>query len=424
MNAEKEHIHLGLQLAERYRLTKDVATGTLCAVYGGEDVMLERPVIVKAVAPRAVATYRAALDRTNALTHPAMIAIYDAIEHDGWLFVVQEFLPFRALTAHLATGIPASRALDLLAQLARLLAYTHEQDIIHGDLCPDAVLVDRQARIHVNNFCLPSDPVHVATVTAQIAWAAGRERGTTIPPVLPDLTRAAGDVWAAGALIWQLLSAPAPETPEGDEVAWRLPREDVPEEVRALVRRCCYPGEPERIESAWELAEACEELQQRMLAGRPAAAPPTPLSLRAARENAPLDEPLSPFGVPIAREQQVIGGRASNSVFNAPTDPVFADAAATHPAGPVGGEGRGTARPLGAPRLRLPSRPVEDSLSPFASVPPVWEGTHRAGSQRGARATLGTGRVGLVEVLALGCVLFVIFFVLGFLWLGPTVLPR
>lgn len=422
MNAEREHLHLGLHLADRYRLTKDVATGSLCAIYGGEDVTLARPVIVKAVAPRTVTAYRAALERTATLTHPDIVATYDAVEHDGWLFIVQEFLPFRSLAAHLGTGLTAGRTLDLLGQLARLLAYTHEQGVIHGDLRPEAVLVDRQARIHVNNFGLPSDPAYVATVAAQIAWAASRERETTIAPVLPDLSRESGDVWAMGALAWQFLSAPVPDVP-ADDGEWRQVREDVPEAMCALVRRCCYPGEPDALETAWELAEACEAVEQYLQANRPATAPETPLTLRAARERLAVEEPVSPFGVPRSGEPQVIGGRASNSVFNAPTDPIFADAAATHPAGSPGVEG-GQVRPLGAPRLRLPSRPIGESYSPFTSTPPHWDSVRRATAPRGGMATRTPGRVGLIEVLALGCVLFVIFFVIGFLWLGPSVLQH
>lgn len=425
MDTETEHIHLGLRLAERYRLTKDVATGSLCAVYGGEDLMLERPIIVKAVAPRALPLYAEALERTAALTHPAVIATYDAIEHEGWLFVVQEFLPHRALTSYLANGVPSLRAVDLLLQLARLLAYTHDQGVVHGDLRPDAVLVDRTARLHVNNFCLPGDPVYVRILAEQLAFAASREHQTALEPVLPDLTTPAGDVWAAGALIWQLLSVPTHDAPPGEAPgAWRVMRDDVPEALGRLVRRCCYPGEPEPIQTAFALVEACATVRDAMRANQPATLPPTPPGLLALRDGLPLTDPLSPFGRPVPRDPMVVGGRASNSVFNAPTDSIYVDAAQTHPADSAFlAEGRATpSRPMGPPRLSLPSRYIDDPLSPFASDPPLWDSPRRQTIPRDPPSR--RGQVGLVEVLALGGVLFIIFFVLGFLWLGPAVLPR
>lgn len=429
VDPETEHLHLGLRLAERYRLTKDVATGSLCAIYGGDDTVLARHVIIKAIAPRRVPIYREALSRTAELTHPAIIATYDALEHEGWLFVVQEFVPHHALTAHLAAGIPASRALDLLAQLARLLAYTHDQGVVHGDLRPEAVLVDKQARVHVNNFCLPADPAYVQVLAEQLAFAAEHERGSdaTIAPVLPEADSPAGDVWAAGALMWQLLSEPiaaASDDPTAERgEPRRVLRDDVPERVRVLIRRCCYPGEPDPITSAAALIEECEAAQATLQAGRPTAAPSTPLALRLERDGYPPREPISPFRSPLPRDPILVGGRASNSVFNAPTDPIFADAAATHPARPSdsGSSTSGTSRP-GAPRISLPSRPIDRTYEPFVSNPPLWDASPRLARAR--RQTRVGGQVGLLQVLALGCVLFIIFFVIGFLWLGPTVLPR
>ncbi|MGZ3675933.1 MAG: protein kinase domain-containing protein [Ktedonobacterales bacterium] len=106
-----------------------VAQGSLCAVYRGQDTVLHRPIAIKAIEPGMVATYRAALQATSTLSHPAIVATYDAIEHDGWLFLIQEYLQARPLTGYLRAGVPSERAVDLGGQLARVLAYAHAHDV-------------------------------------------------------------------------------------------------------------------------------------------------------------------------------------------------------------------------------------------------------------------------------------------------------
>src|SRR5579859_3471363 len=113
----------GLQLAERYQLDEMVAQGNLCAVYRGQDTVLHRPIAIKAIKPELVTTYRAALQTTSSLSHPAIVETYDAIDYDGWLFLVQEYLHARSLTGYLRAGVPSERAVDLGGQIARVLAY-------------------------------------------------------------------------------------------------------------------------------------------------------------------------------------------------------------------------------------------------------------------------------------------------------------
>ena len=98
---------------------------------------------------------RAAPGTEASVTHSAVIAVFDAVEHDGRLFVVQEHVQAREFSTYLRAGLPIERATDLAAQIARALAYAHAHGVVHGDLTPAAVLVDRRAVLRLNNFGLP-----------------------------------------------------------------------------------------------------------------------------------------------------------------------------------------------------------------------------------------------------------------------------
>jgi serine/threonine protein kinase len=456
----------GLQLADRYHLTDVLAHGALCEVYRGDDLVLRRPVAAKAIPAALAATYRAALHATAALTHPATVALYDAIDHDEWLFLIQEYVPAWPLADYLRTEMPAERAVALMGQLARAIGYAHTQGVVHGDLTPTAVLVDRQAIVRINNFALPADAAYFTTLRRQLAastWqlaptvgpatqpadaddaasrpalSAAAPRAVSAPAALEPSGAepsgaepsgaeplgaessggAAGDVWAIGALLWQLVSEPSAATEGGRQF-----RASVPNVVRKLVGECLVAPEAERIATAEALAERLDAVAAELARFHPTATPLTPPALRAARAAVADmglwadEEPV--FAAPARARQRI--PPPESSIFNAPTDPVLHDVMATQPARHFGDT-------PGAPLFPLPAR-VRDvevgaeappELPPTAASAPVPEWQVRA-RWEDAEPPVARGRLGLPTVLALGVILFVIFFIIGYV--APSLFAR
>jgi serine/threonine protein kinase len=425
VETSRDHTHV--RLARRYQLTESLARGSLCVVYRGDDLVLKRPIAVKVVPASLVATYRSSLRQTAALTHPAVIACYDAIEHNGWLYLIQEYVPARPLTAYIAAGVPVQRAVALAEQITRAVGYAHAQGIAHGDLTPNSILVDRHATIRINNFALPPDQEYIASIRRQIALAPERlvsERGgastptarddivspraqrDAVPPGDADSGAAQADVWAIGALLWQMLTTPA----SGGSFDQPDYRDDVPEVVITLIGRCVDAGHPRRFSSAAELALALEHLADDVRKLHPSSAPLTPPALRAAREAAAdiahwqQEEPAA--GMPA---DWWAAAPEDAGQFNAPTDPLLGDLAATQPTA------QRDKSPM-PPRLSLPSRPLGEPVESYPMTPsaPRWE-VPRQGTTLAAGESTSRAGVSVVLVLALGALLFIIFFVIGFL---------
>lgn len=381
----------GLQLAERYKLDEMVAQGSLCTVYRGQDTVLHRPIAIKAVAPEMVATYRTALQTTSGLSHPAIVATYDAIEHDGWLFLIQEYLQARPLTGYLRAGVPSERAVDLAGQIARVLAYAHAHDIIHGDLTPSAILIDRRAIVRVNNFSLPADTLYFAALdnTLEAVDAAGATLHAKSSNVSPS-----GDVRALGLLLWQLLrnQGDATESPFRDDVHLGL---------RNLVERCIIRAHPQRITDAESLVLELERLARTLAAARPMLSEDTPAALRAAREAIEREAAWS------AQNTQGTSRRWPSP----PTDSIIYDS--TEPS-PYNG-----ATPLitGAPRLSLPSRPAGNGeVRRLVRTDPIpW--ASNLSQQHDETPTLPSvhNRMSFGLILALCLLLFALFFIFGYL---------
>ncbi|HEY7984785.1 MAG TPA: protein kinase [Ktedonobacterales bacterium] len=269
---------IDLQLTERYHVNNVLARGSIATVYDGTDDTLSRRVAIKAVPPEHVATYRRALEATAALTHPSVLMTIDALEHEGWLFLVQELVPRGApLALRLAAGLAVPRALELGAQLCRALAYAHAHGILHGDVTPTSVLLDGDDTLHLNDFGLPTDPAYHARA-ALIEAPLAQSLSLPAPAADEAEPSTAEDVRAVGVLLWQTLAPP-----DADGGAPEV-RPEVPGKVRQLLARMIVRAHPERLAEADAAVLAIEARLREVEVARHESTPTTPPAVRSARE--------------------------------------------------------------------------------------------------------------------------------------------
>jgi serine/threonine protein kinase len=361
-----------------------------------------------------VEVYRDALRACAALSHPAIVATYDAVSLDGWLYLAQEFVAARPLASYLDAGLPAARAVDLAAQIARVLAYAHAHGITHGDLTPAAVLVDRRAAVRINNFGLPADAAYFATAGVGLGLDDAARA---------DVTPAAGaveeDVRALGLILWQALSIPAhPAQAEHErQDSGRAFRADVPENLRALVRRCAGRSDDDRIVDAEIALAQLEAIADELAQARAPLSEQTPATVRAARAAVARFAPWSSDETQIGPRPWGDNDGSHAQAHSAPTI-----AAPGHPsAGPFAVDA--------APRLRLPARatgapgvPGRQGAPPSPGLrqrvtagpaapldPPTWP-SQRRGPTQATQASINFRMLLVVSVA-----LFVLFFIIGFI---------
>jgi serine/threonine protein kinase len=439
----------GLRLQERYWLDRPLGRGGLCAVYRGVDEVLNHRVAIKAVPPAQVTAYRAALHLTSTLAHPAAVMVLDAVVHQEWLFLIQEYVDGTSLTKRLESGLSIADALVMALQIASVLAYAHQHQIVHGDLTPAAVLIERDGGIRLNNFALPPDAVYFASLPETEAVLA---RALSLPVAAPDdgepaLATPAADIRAVGLLLWQALATAGQS---GDRRDFRA---DVPAEVRQLVARAVVRSHPEQITTTDELVGALQSLNTSFAAMQQEEEQPTPPVLRRAREVAAQDPAWSredtvitghPWGVPPppALPGPISGPRAAHILRDgdeapparpaSPSGPLRRSAPSGPPSGPL--RGPVPSGPLRAPRLSGPLPPYAPPSQPRSSrltSPIPWsddpEVARYAANPSGRTGRLGPPksrprpRVGLerrgfrvLPVVVVGVVLFIACFVAGY----------
>jgi serine/threonine-protein kinase len=149
----------------RYQILNALGKGAMGVVYRARDPMINREVALKAI-PLAAEFEGAALADARAkffreaemagrLSHPHIVTIYDAGEHDGTAYIAMELLRGRHLVEHTHADrlLPAAIALDIVARLADALHYAHQRQVVHRDIKPANVMYDPSgAELKITDF--------------------------------------------------------------------------------------------------------------------------------------------------------------------------------------------------------------------------------------------------------------------------------
>lgn len=228
---------IGRVLDGRYQIGEQVASGGMATVYQAEDLRLERTVAVKVMHaglvddPEFVARFEREARSAARLSHHNVVSVFDQGADRGTLFLVMEYVPGITLRDVIRREAPidAGRALALIEPVLAALAAAHAAGIIHRDVKPENVLIADDGRVKVADFGL----ARAVNAETQHTAAGGVLIGT-VSYLSPELVvdgraDARSDVYAAGVLIYEMLTGVKPHQAENPiQVAYKHVHEDIP----------------------------------------------------------------------------------------------------------------------------------------------------------------------------------------------------
>ncbi|MCD5311512.1 Stk1 family PASTA domain-containing Ser/Thr kinase [Kineosporia babensis] len=250
----------------RYLVRSRIARGGMATVYLAVDRRLDREVALKVMHdnladdPEFVSRFVREARSAAKLSHPNVVGVFDqgTDETSGVLYLAMEYLPGRTLRDVLSQrgALTPRESVSVLEPVLSGLGAAHRAGFVHRDVKPENVILTDDGRIKVADFGL------AAAVTAPIASAATDELLGTVAYLPPELVAnghadARADVYAAGIILFELLTGRQPYTGEDPvQVAYRHVYERVPtpssiapnltDAFDALVRRLTDPNPDNR----------------------------------------------------------------------------------------------------------------------------------------------------------------------------------
>ena len=244
-------------LADRYAVHCEIGRGGMATVFLADDVRHSRKVAVKVLKPELAESVGAdrflrEIRTTANLRHPHIVPLYDSGEAAGFLYYVMPFVEGESLEQRLEQErqLSVEETLKIAGQVADALSYAHERGLLHRDIKPGNVMLERGHAV-VTDFGV-----------ARAVSAAGGERLTSTglavgTPAYMSPEQASGDdrldarsdLYSLACVVYEMLSGQPPFT--GATAAVVMARHSLdPVPPLATVR----PGLPAHVSRAVERA--------------------------------------------------------------------------------------------------------------------------------------------------------------------------
>ena len=267
------------QMIGKYRVIRNLASGSQGTVYHAYDPDLEREVALKVLHPHLatleiVARFQREARIVASINHPNIAGIIDIGEHDGSHFLVIEYVPHTVRELIDRGPLDIGRAVALAHQTALALeaARTSRHGITHHDVKPENMLLtslDADGVVELVDFGI----AHAADMLSMTQ--AGAQWGTPLymPPEqwMGERGDTRSDVYSLGVVMYQMMSGQVPfnstasnslaqqndiarQHIEVDPASLRSVREDIPEVLQTIVAKCMAKSPEDRYQTPGELA--------------------------------------------------------------------------------------------------------------------------------------------------------------------------
>ena len=266
-------------LGDSHTLERELGGGGMSRVFLATERAFDRKVVIKVLPTETAAAvsierFKREIGLAARLQQANIVPVLTAGDMGGVPYFTMPFVEGRSLRDRLVAGreLPIAEAVGILKEVARALAYAHQQGVVHRDIKPDNVLLSGGTAM-VTDF-------GVAKALSAAASGADNLTGTGLAigtPAYMSPEQATGDrsadhrtdIYAFGCLAYELLAGESPFAGRGipqlvaahiteipEAVGRRRPA--VPPALAALVMRCLEKDPADRPQSATELIAALE----------------------------------------------------------------------------------------------------------------------------------------------------------------------
>jgi serine/threonine protein kinase/tetratricopeptide (TPR) repeat protein len=202
-----------------YEILEEIGRGGMGVIYRAQQrhsrriVALKRIIAYQADSRETLVRFRREAEAAASLDHPNILPIYEVSEsEDGLPFFSMKYATGGNLRAAIsALHIKPNECVRLMANVARAISYAHGQGILHRDLQPGNILLDRNGEPMVSDFGLAkwldenSDLTRTITTFGTPGYIAPEQAEDAAGNITP-----AADIYSLGAILFHLLAGRPP----------------------------------------------------------------------------------------------------------------------------------------------------------------------------------------------------------------------
>lgn len=261
----------------KYRITERIGRGGMAEVYLGMHTLLDRPVAIKVLHGYLtedisfIERFKREAKSVANLRHPNIVQVYDFDVYEDMLFMVMEYIDGTNLHERLVAldnegkRLPIKQVGSIINDVASALDYAHSQGMLHRDVKPSNILIDKRGKAYLTDFGIArilSDHKLTATGTmlgtpAYMSPEQGRG---------DELTEES-DIYSLGIVAFEMLTGQVPydaKTPIGivnKQITEPVPAisslvDGVPATAQEVIDRALAKSPGSRYSSAEELVIA------------------------------------------------------------------------------------------------------------------------------------------------------------------------
>lgn len=282
---------IGERINDRYKILDFIGGGGMANVYLARDMILERDVAIKILRldfandDEFIRRFHREAQSATSLVHPNIVNIYDVGEEKDIYYIVMEYVEGKTLKQYIQDHhpIPIEKAVDIMLQITSAISHAHQNNIIHRDIKPQNILIDRRGKIKVTDF-------GIAVALSATALTQTNSILGSVHYLSPEQARGGkatkkSDIYSLGIVFYELLTGKVPfsghspvsialkhlqdETPSVREF-----NSDIPQSVENIILKATAKDPFHRYQSAAEMEEAIKRALDPDVLNEPKFTPP------------------------------------------------------------------------------------------------------------------------------------------------------